>query len=138
VAEAVDIALVADAAALAAVQAEVDAFGEAHDLPPKAAYTLSLVVEELVTNVVNHAYGAGRPPGPLAFRMRFDDGKVLGEIEDEGPPFDPLAMTAPDTDAALEDRDVGGLGVHLVRTLCEDLRYERAGARNVLRFRLAA
>ncbi len=51
--------------------------------------------------------------------------------------FDPTAMETPDVDAALEDRDIGGLGVHIVRTMVEALDYAREDGRNVLRFRVA-
>lgn len=136
-ASAIDMSLAADGGALSAVQAEVDAFCESHEVPPKAAYVLSLVIEELVTNVVNYAYGPG-DDGPLEVSLDFSDGHIVGKIVDAGPPFDPTAMAAPDTTAEIEDRPIGGLGVHIVRTLAESVGYAREGERNVVRFSIAA
>ena len=64
-------------------------------------------------------------------RIVADTGATIG-IEDDGPEYDPLARVAPDTEAKLEDRDVGGLGVHLVRKLTRDARYMRADGLNRL------
>jgi anti-sigma regulatory factor (Ser/Thr protein kinase) len=54
-------------------------------------------------------------------------------LQDEGRPFDPLAQAAPDVTASAEDRPIGGLGLHLIRQLCDELHYERDPVRgNVL------
>jgi serine/threonine-protein kinase RsbW len=53
-------------------------------------------------------------------------------IEDDGVAFDPLARAAPDVTADLDEREIGGLGIHLVRTLMDGMTYERRGERNVL------
>ncbi len=59
-------------------------------------------------------------------------------VEDDAVAFNPLEREAPDLNAPLEDRPIGGLGVHLVRKLMDDVRYERAGARNILTMRKRA
>jgi len=136
-ADVIDIRLIADAAALAQIEAAVEAFAEHHALPAKTAYALSLVVEELVTNVVKYGY-AGGPPGPLMMTVRMDDGAVVGELADSGVAFDPTEIATPDVDADVDDRHIGGLGIHLVRTLAEDVAYRRQDGRNVISFRLPA
>jgi len=53
-------------------------------------------------------------------------------VEDDGQPFDPLAVPEPDTAKSLEERTIGGLGIHLVRKLMDNLEYKRQGERNLL------
>ena len=74
---------------------------------------------------------AWRPDGP--------DGAALeATVSDDGVPFDPLAAVPPDLGVPVEHRKVGGLGIHLLRALTEEIDYRRDGGRNVLRFRLRA
>jgi anti-sigma regulatory factor (Ser/Thr protein kinase) len=61
-----------------------------------------------------------------------DDGVLSLEVTDRGAAFDPLQAAAPDTSAGLDDRRPGGLGIMLVRTLMDAVRYERRGAHNHL------
>ncbi len=134
-ADGIDITLTADAAALPAVESALEAFVEENDLPPRTGYTLALIVEELVTNIVKYGY-AGADAGPLKLTVNLADGRVVGTLVDAGAPFDPTAMHMPDVEAAMEDRHIGGLGVHLVRTMSEDFSYRRDDGHNVVSFRL--
>ena len=63
-------------------------------------------------------------------------GFVSGEIVDEGVPFDPTAAPDPDVEADIDERSIGGLGVHLVKAMVETFQYQRIGERNVVRFTL--
>lgn len=106
----------------------IEAWSSAHDLPPAVAARLQLVAEEIAANVAMHGAGAS------FFELRVTragDGLRLALLDD-GPAYDPLARAAPDTEASLEKRDAGGLGVHLVRVLTRDARYERADGTNRL------
>lgn len=83
---------------------------------------LRLVVEEALVNVIRHGY-AGREAGSLhlALTLAAADGRpaVRVDLQDQGIPFDPLALGAPDTGALAEDRPIGGLGVMLMRQLSD-------------------
>jgi anti-sigma regulatory factor (Ser/Thr protein kinase) len=110
----------------------VEAFGNEHALGPDLVHRLSLALDEVVANVVRHAYdeaGAER----IDVRLWLEGGLVVAEVEDRGRPFDPLRAPAPDLDAKVEDRPVGGLGLHLLRAVMDRLSYERRGNRNILR-----
>jgi serine/threonine-protein kinase RsbW len=98
-------------------------------VPEKATYALMLAVEELASNIVNHAY---QRDATQTFRltMQHHGDHLLVELRDRGPAFDPLQAAPPDLN---EERDTGGLGVHLVRHYIEELRYARIGDENVLR-----
>ena len=104
------------------------------ELPADQLFAFDLALEEVFTNLAIHARG---PVMPLrvAVRLEAGDGEVLLEICDDGDPFDPLSAPAPDLESPLEDRRIGGLGVHLVRRFFPDVRYERIDGRNVLSLR---
>jgi serine/threonine-protein kinase RsbW/sigma-B regulation protein RsbU (phosphoserine phosphatase) len=98
------------------------------------AYVLTLVMEEVFTNVVRHGYpeeGGHR----IAVRLELAGGVVTLVVEDDAQSFDPVQAPLADLDAPLDERRVGGLGVHLIRTLVDDVAYRRDGGRNVLTLR---
>lgn len=112
----------------------VEAFGEAHALPPRTVMTLDLILEEIVANAIHHGAGPGR--AHVSVVAQRDGDHVHGVVRDDGIAFDPLSVPAPNTEAPLEHRAVGGLGVHLVRTMADHVHYRREGGRNVLTFTL--
>lgn len=113
----------------------VEAFCDANGLPPAVAAQLSVVVDEIASNAVRHGRAgaeAGAGTGCLTVVLELRPGRVRMEVRDDGAAFDPLAAPPPDTVAALEDRPVGGLGIHLVRRLMDDVRYVRRAGLNVV------
>jgi serine/threonine-protein kinase RsbW len=98
-------------------------------LHPRQCWPLHVAFDELVSNLMRHAASDAAVHVRLAFR-RVDD-TVQMEIEDDGPPFNPLAAAAPDVTAPLDDRMPGGLGIALVRCLMDRVEYRR-GTRNVV------
>jgi anti-sigma regulatory factor (Ser/Thr protein kinase) len=93
----------------------------------RAVHHVSLVLEELLTNIMY--YGAGSDL-PASVAVTVEPDRISGEIGDWGQPFDPRDAPPPDLTATLEDRKIGGLGVHLVRHLTAALDYRRDGDRN--------
>ncbi|MGX9965155.1 ATP-binding protein [Roseomonas sp. F4] len=110
----------------------LESFAEAAELSPKAAHRLSVVLEELAANVVMHGSTGPGAATFIAVTVRREAEALIATIEDDGRAFDPLARAAPDTEAELEDRDIGGLGVHFVQQMTRDLRYSREDGRNRL------
>ncbi len=94
-------------------------------------HRIMIVLEELITNLAKYGY-QNRPAGSAEIAMQLDAPRLTIEFIDDGDPFDPLAAPPPDLEAPLEERDLGGLGVHIVRSLLDEVRYSRAGDRNVL------
>ncbi|HEY7141564.1 MAG TPA: SpoIIE family protein phosphatase [Methylomirabilota bacterium] len=103
----------------------------ARDIPPPTVHDCVLAVEELVTNVVMHAY-RGQPGHQAYVGLRLRPEMIEIRIEDAGPPFNPLEAPAPDLEAPLVDRRVGGLGLVLVKNLVDRWEYAREGAANVV------
>lgn len=122
-----------DLADLDRMAAAVGAFCEAHGIPAREAAQLCLVIEEIFTNIVTHGH---EESGGRVIEMRMAPGRsaVHVEIIDDGRPFDPLHAPQPDLESAVEERPIGGLGVHFLRTLMSDIVYERSDGRNHLRF----
>ena len=113
------------------ITAAVEDLGEQDDWPPAFTFRVNLVLEELGINIINHGYDDGIHEFDIT--LTSDANTLTVEISDDGRPFDPL-HDAPSTDttAALEDRQVGGLGIHLVRTMMDELHYRRKQGRNYL------
>ena len=111
----------------------VEAFCEANPRAAEYEYKLQLISEELFLNAVNHAYGPDRPDGLVWLNLLPQPEGAALIIEDEGEPFNPLEEAPePDLESSLEDRDIGGLGLMLVREMSDQAAYSRAGNRNRL------
>jgi serine/threonine-protein kinase RsbW len=97
------------------------------------ATKLALALEEAVANAVNHGLPAAPPPHFLAVRLAINADTVAAEIIDNGPPFDPTLVPDPDLTSSLAERQLGGLGIRLMRELMDGIDYRRSGNRNILR-----
>ena len=108
---------------------------EAADCPPKAVMQIDVAVDEIFANIA--LYAATSEKNKARVRVRIvdrQDGGRRAEIEfaDEGAPFDPLANEDPDISLAADDREIGGLGILLVKKLTDDVAYRREDNMNVL------
>jgi anti-sigma regulatory factor (Ser/Thr protein kinase) len=90
-----------------------------------------LVLEEAVTNVIKYAF-TDKGDHEVHAEARLDEGEIVLRVSDAGRAFDPLAAPPPDFDRPLEERPIGGLGIHLLRELTDRAAYERVGGRNQL------
>ncbi|QFR32553.1 ATP-binding protein [Ancylobacter sp. TS-1] len=134
-----DIRLANEIGELGTLAGRLQAFVEAEDIPPTPAYRLLLAADEFFNNAVDYGYPDGRP-GEIAIHVCRAGEALEMTFSDDGDPFDPFEAPAPDLDGQIEQRRIGGLGVHLVRTLADSFAYRRENGRNVvtLAFRLAA
>ncbi|HEX5531304.1 MAG TPA: ATP-binding protein [Methylomirabilota bacterium] len=113
---------------------QVDAFlGEVcanAGLGRETCLRVTLLVEELFTNTVVHGHGADSE-APVRIDCEVGPGRIALTYEDTGPAHDPFArVVAPDADAGIEERPVGGLGVLLISAMAQQVEYRRAGDRN--------
>lgn len=109
----------------------VEAFGEAHALSAKLRYQIRLVLDELLTNIISYGY-ADDTEHVITVGMGLDGSRLRFILEDDARPFDPLTAGTPDTTAEADRRPIGGLGIHLVRTIMDRVAYERVGGKNRL------
>src|SRR5690606_35908678 len=87
--------------------------------------------DELLTNIIAYGYPDGAR-GEIAVRAAIADGRLRIAIEDDGQPFNPLDHPAPDLESALERRETGGFGIHIVRGSMDRIAYCRLPGRNLL------
>lgn len=106
---------------------------EAHLLnagaPMSAVSAVMIAADEVLSNALDHS---GARAITLTAAVR--EGRVLVAVTDDGAPFDPTLAPAPDTGLSVDERQIGGLGVHLVRQLMDEVRYERVDGHNKLSF----
>jgi serine/threonine-protein kinase RsbW len=120
-----------DVAELERIAAFIDSWCDANDVSSTIRHHLQLVAEELAMNSIMYGY-ADREDGVLVLTLSRSGDHLSLVYQDEAPPFDPLAAPPPDVNAPLEDRQIGGLGIHLIKTLTHSIGYRRDGGKNVL------
>ncbi len=108
----------------------VEGFCEAADLPMAAAHALALSLDELLTNTISYGYEDGAA-GRIEVSITIAGGAATAVVRDDARPFDPTGARAPDLDAALDERAVGGLGLHLVQSMMDEIAYARRDGVNV-------
>jgi len=125
------LTLVNHTAELERLRAAVDAFADSNSLPSDVTYVVHLALDEVVANVIRHAHD-DKQEHPIGVDVALGDGILRVEVVDEGKPFNPLAAPPPIFDVPLEERRPGGLGIHIVKTVMDELEYRRANGRNKL------
>jgi len=92
---------------------------------------IELVVEEVLVNICHHAYGDA--PGEVELRcVQADPEHLLVEFIDSGKPFNILTSPIPELAVEVDERQVGGLGIPLIRAMMDEVTYRREGDRNIL------
>lgn len=107
-------------------------FGQWHEVPEQMVFVVKLSLDELVTNIVVHSASRNPTVHEIVLRLHTNQHELHAEVEDDGCAFNPLELPEPDVNATLQDRDPGGLGIHLVRSLMDRVNYRRIGHRNLL------
>ena len=108
---------------------------EARDCPMKVVMQMELVIEEVFVNVSSYAY---RPDvGNVTICLDFAENPASVEITfiDSGKPYNPLEKDDPDTTLGIDEREIGGLGIFLVKKNVDDISYEYADGKNILRIK---
>lgn len=100
-------------------------FGEETGLPERIVFAMNLALEEILVNIINYGYEDGGVH-EVGVSIEIDAaGALVIEVADDARPFDPTSMPDVDLEQSLEDRNIGGLGIHLVRTMFDDFEYHR-------------
>lgn len=95
------------------------------------SFRIELVLNEVFANIIDHAFPRGGAP-EIGLRLEHTPQVTTVTITDDGPPFDPLTVPEKVLPERLEEAEPGGLGIHLIRSYCDECRYQRTGGRNSL------
>jgi len=111
---------------------DANTFLESLPLSPEALYKANLILEEMLTNTIKYSFDDASEH-EIRVRIALHDAELMIEFVDDGHEFDPLSVPPPREDESIEDRDVGGLGIHIVRRIAEWMEYHRDRGKNVLK-----
>ncbi len=115
-----------------AVNLEIEDFCEQNEILPNKLFAIQLILEELVTNIINHGSNSQKTE-IIEISLTVQDDLITLAIRDNARAFNPLEAAEPDTGQSLEERDIGGLGLFLVRKKVKSLSYEyKDGFNNVI------
>ncbi len=112
----------------------VSNYGEQQQIAAEDSFAITLALDELVTNVIVHGYD-DTAEHEILIGLCTDGDSVVVEVEDDARPFDPSQSVAVNLSANLEERAIGGLGLHLVHRTMDQLTYRRADGKNHLQLR---
>ena len=102
------------------------------DINSDVAFSMNLALEEIVTNIINHGYG-GREEYDITIRFSLEKHNLRIQVKDTAPEFNPLNVEEPhDLDVPLEERHIGGLGIHLVKKFTDNFNYRRSKNKNIV------
>lgn len=96
---------------------------QAAGLDDRAVYAVEMAVDEACSNIIEHAYG-GEGRGDIECACRIDETGLTITLRDHGRPFDPQSIPQPNLQSDIEEREVGGLGIYLMRQLMDEVHFD--------------
>ena len=105
---------------------------EALDCPMKAQMQIDIAIDEIFSNIAHYAYNPEIGQATVRVEVPEDPLSVMITFIDNGVPYDPLAKADPDTTLSAEEREVGGLGIYMVKKSMDDITYEYKDGQNIL------
>lgn len=113
------------------VNTELDKLG----CPSKAKAEIDIAIDELFSNIANYAYNPEIGKATVKFEIENNPQAVIITFMDNGKPFDPLLREDPNINLAIEDRDIGGLGIFMVKKTMDSVEYEYKDNHNILKIK---
>lgn len=126
-----DMSLSNDVQEVARVIDRLEEFGAANGIPAEQSLRFGLALDELITNIVSYGL-AGRGDAVITLSIEHRTGVLHAQLDDNGPAFDPLAANAAPPAGDIETREIGGLGLTLVKSFMDRLDYRRVDGFNRL------
>lgn len=118
--------------ALQKINRKLEELGNKWELPDPFVMKINLVLEEAFTNIVKHAY-RDQQAHTILLAFEKHENRLIITFEDDGIAYDPTKASDPDISLDAKDREVGGLGIFLIRQMMDEVRYERRENTNILR-----
>lgn len=110
---------------------KLERIGEALGIPRRLLFEINLALDELFTNIISYGF-ADQSEHVIRVRISVINDLLTVVLEDDGIPFNPVDRLPPELPRTLEECKVGGLGIHLVKNLMDEVDYSRCGNKNVL------
>lgn len=128
---ALSLQIVNDLAEIGRIAPLIEAFCAQNGFGEDVAHGINLSLDELLTNTISYGFeDGGRHLIDIALETEGD--RITVTVRDDAVAFDPTVAEDPDIDADLDDRPIGGLGIHIVRAMMDEIGYARVGGRNQL------
>ena len=108
---------------------------EALDCPMKAQMQIDIAIDELFSNIAHYAYNPEIGQATVRVEVTQDPLAVVITFIDNGVPYDPLAKADPDTTLSAEERDIGGLGIYMVKKSMDEITYDYKDGQNILKIK---
>jgi len=105
--------------------------GNMLELPQKCLLEINLGLDELFTNIISYGF-EDESEHQIKFSLAKAEETLVVQVEDDGMPFNPLAAAGPEAARDLDSLDIGGLGIHLVKKMMDDIDYQREEGKNKL------
>ena len=105
---------------------------EENECPLKVQMQLDVAIDEIFGNIAYYAYGKGSGNATIQIEMEDNPPKITLIFIDQGTPYNPLENKDPDITLDIEDREIGGLGIFLVKKTMDELSYEYVDGQNIL------
>ena len=102
------------------------------DFPPKILIKMAVAVEEIFVNISHYAYGEGTGYAKILVEASEDPKGINITFIDSGIPYDPLAKEDPDINLSAEERQIGGLGIYMVKKTVDEIDYRYEDGKNIL------
>jgi anti-sigma regulatory factor (Ser/Thr protein kinase) len=112
----------------------LERFGQKIGLSKKVILEINLVLDELFTNIICYGFDDDREH-IIRITITAENDELCICIEDDGIPFNPIKFEIPDMPHSIEDCKIGGLGIHIIRKLADDICYQRCNDKNILTLR---
>ena len=125
------IILANDIAEISRLVAFIDEVGEAFSLASDVVFNLNLVLEEAVVNIIHYAYPKEEHQY-IYLSAHMYEGSIVFVLTDTGKEFDPTLTPEADITLSADEREIGGLGIFLIRQIMNEVRYERIDGKNIL------
>jgi sigma-B regulation protein RsbU (phosphoserine phosphatase) len=116
---------------LARLTAWLNETGNRLNWPQALLMQLNLVLEEWIINIISYAF-TDDCPQEIEVRLWQNNGTINIQITDSGIPFDPTKLVAPNTDISIDEREIGGLGIHFIKNTMDNFSYKREQNQNLV------
>lgn len=112
----------------------LEEFGRTQQIPESVLSSMDLALEEILTNIISYGY-QDTQEHDILLRLILEGEELIAEVVDDGKPFNPLNVPDPDVTLPIEDRPIGGLGIHLTKKMMDGIDYAQLDGKNLLRLR---